>query len=229
MAQEQVFEAAVSAVQAGDVAALRRLLAEHPDLVSARGTGERSGRTLLHVATDWPGHFPEVAATITALVEAGADPDARFVGAHTETPLHWAASCNDVAALDALVQHGADVEAPGAVIGGGTPMADATAFGQWEAARRLLEHGCRTNLFEAAALGLGSEVERQLRTGRPSPEDVTSSFWGACHGGQINTATLLLDHGADLDRVGYDGLTPLEVAQRAEATEVVLWLRAQGA
>src|SRR5258707_490715 len=79
---------------------------------------------------------------------------ARSTGAHTETPLHWAASCDDVAALDALLEHGADIEAPGAVIGGGTPLADAVAFGQWQAARRLVERGARTTLWQAAALGL---------------------------------------------------------------------------
>ncbi len=60
-------------------------------------------RTLLHVATDWPGHFPHVSASIVALVEAGADVNARFHGPHEETPLHWAASSDDVAALDALL------------------------------------------------------------------------------------------------------------------------------
>ena len=62
---------------------------------------------------------------------AGADVNARFTGPHTETPLHWAASSDDVEALDALLDAGADIEGDGAVIGGGTPIADAVAFGQW--------------------------------------------------------------------------------------------------
>jgi hypothetical protein len=59
-------------------------------------------RSLLHVATDWPGHYPNGAATVTALVEAGGDVHARLTGPHTETPLHWAASSDDVDVLDAL-------------------------------------------------------------------------------------------------------------------------------
>ena len=220
--------AAVTAVRRGDVAALQELLTADPDLASARLAGH-GGRTLLHVATDWPGHHPDVAATIAALVAAGADPDSRGPGEHPETPLHWAASSDDVAALDALLDAGADIEARGAVIGGGTAMADATAFAQWNAARRLLERGAATTLFEAAALGLVGEVERQLEVERPAAATVTSSFWGACHGGQLATAAVLLAHGADLGWVGYDGLTPLEAARRADADDVVAWLERRGA
>jgi hypothetical protein len=140
-------------IRSGDAAALRRLLDEHPELADTRIDDPRcrQSRTLLHIVTDWPGNVPEAAAKIRALVAAGADVNARFSGSHSETPLHWAASSDDVEALDVLLDAGADIEADGAVIGGGTPMADAVAFGQWKAARRLLERGARTNLWQAAA------------------------------------------------------------------------------
>lgn len=89
-------------------------------------------RSLLHIATDWPGHFPASVQTVRALIAAGAEVDARFVGCRmqsAETPLHWAASTGDLDVLDALLDAGADIEAPGAIIGGGTPLADAVAFG----------------------------------------------------------------------------------------------------
>ena len=92
-----------------------------PGLAVARVGNDRESRTLLHVATDWPGHFPNGAATVAALVRAGADVNARFVGAHCETPLHWAASSDDVEILDALLDAGADIDADGAVIADGTP------------------------------------------------------------------------------------------------------------
>jgi ankyrin repeat protein len=95
-------------------------------------------------ATDWPGHFLSGAATVAALIEAGADVNARFHGPHAETPLHWAASSNDVEVLDALLDAGADIDADGGVIGGGIPLADARAFGQWQAAHRLVERGAQT-------------------------------------------------------------------------------------
>jgi hypothetical protein len=78
-----------------------------------------------------------------------------------------------VAALDALLDAGADIEARGAVIGGGTPLSDAVAFAQWNAARRLVERGARTELWEAAALGLLDRVE--ARTTNDSAEITQAS------------------------------------------------------
>ncbi len=108
-------------------------------------------------------------------------------------------------------------------------MADATAFGEWAAAHRLLERGARTNLFEAAAPGLVAQVKAHLANDEPSAETITSSFWGACHGGQADTAAVLLNYGANINWVGYDNLTPLDVAHRAEASDLAAWLEQYGA
>lgn len=222
------------AIRSGDVERLQRLLASNPGLVDARitpaGCADGSRRTLLHIATDWPGHLPNVAATIGALVDAGADVNARFAGPHTETALHWAASSDDLEALDALLDAGADIEAGGAVIGGGTPLADAVAFGQWQAARRLIERGAQASLWQAAALGLMATVEEHLaHDPAPPPDDITNAFWCACHGGQLAAAQRMLVRGAELNWVGHDGLTPLDAAARSGADEVVAWLRGHGA
>jgi ankyrin repeat protein len=186
-------------------------------------------RTLLHVVTDWPGHYPAGARTVALLVAAGADVNARFTGPHGEVPLHWAASSDDVDVLDALLDAGADIEADGAVIAGGTALADATAFGQWRAARRLVERGATTNLGQAASLGLVDRVRTHLVQDTATPQDLTSALWMACHGGQRSTAEVLLEHGADLNWIGYDGLTPLDAAIRSEANELAEWLRQRGA
>jgi len=208
------------AIRTGDAASLERLLGEHPELVTARFDGSR---TLLHLVTDWPGHVPEAGAKIRALVAAGADPDGRFEGAHGETPLHWAASCDDLDALDALLDAGADIEAEGAVIGGGTPMADAVAFGQWKAARRLLERGARTSLWQSAALGLLDRTREQLAGA--SQEDLDNALWCAAHGGQRETAQLLLNEGADASWVGHDDLTAAQAAERSGHPDLAEWLR----
>lgn len=224
--------AAVTAIRTGDVAALRGLLAEHPQLATTRlGDDDPDGmsRTLLHVVTDWPGHVPNGAVAVAVLVAAGADIDARFRGPHGETPLHWAASSDDVEVLDALLDSGADIEAPGAVIAGGPPLEDARAFGQWRAARRLVERGARTTLTDAATLGLTERLEAAIEAQPPSQAELDRAFWGACHGGQLATAAALLGRGADLDWVPpWEELTPLDAASRTGASELVTWLRQRG-
>ena len=224
---EPLAVAAVEAIHSGNIELLKRLLHENPSLATARIAGTR---TLLHIVTDWPGHFPNGAETVAALIAHGAEVDAPVVGRHAETPLHWAASCDDVAVLDALLDHGAAIEATGAVIGGGTPLADAVAFGQWQAARRLVERGARTTLWQAAALGLMAPVVEHFASPTPpTPDEATNAFWCACHGGQRSPAEYLLGRGADLNWVGYDGLTPIDAANRSGAAELVEWLHSQGA
>ena len=232
--------AVFKAIHTGDVPQLKRLLAENPGLAMARivgredeakcGGDNRMSRTLLHVVTDWPGHFPNGAATVFALIEAGSEVNARFTGPHTETPLHWAASCDDIEVLNALLDAGADIEAAGAVIAGGTPLDDAVAFGQWHAARRLVERGAKSRLWHAAALGLMDDLREYFSNhSLPTPDEVTNAFWHACHGGQKQAAEYLLELGADLDWIGYDGLTPLDIACRSNVGDLVEWLRGHGA
>jgi len=217
---------AVQAIRSGDTDSLQRLLQDYPGLSNTRVDGQR---TLLHVATDWPGHFPNNSATVTVLIAAGAGVNTPFLGEHSETPLHWAASCNDVDVLDTLLEHGADIEAPGAVIGGGTPLADAVAFGQWEAARRLVERGAATTMWQAAALGMMDRVRPYFAAEPPPLPEITNAFWCACFGGQQLAAEYLLAHGADFNWTGHDGLTPLDAASTGGAEPLVAWLQGIGA
>ncbi|MGH7663672.1 MAG: ankyrin repeat domain-containing protein [Gemmatimonadaceae bacterium] len=231
---EPLAVAVVAAIRAGDLPALKRLLTENPALARARlGDADPDGmsRTLLHVVTDWPGHFPNGAATVALLVDAGAEVNARFSGQHTETPLHWAASSNDVDVLDALLDAGADIEAPGAVIGDGSPLADARGFAQWRAAHRLVERGARTELHDAATLGLMDRLEGYFAAAQPPvPDEVSRSFWGACHGGQRRAAEYLLARGADINWIPWwERLTPLDAARRGGWGELAEWLRGLGA
>ncbi|MEX2141967.1 MAG: hypothetical protein WD894_22060 [Pirellulales bacterium] len=50
-------------------------------------------RTLLHVVTDWPGHYRNGPQIVAALVAASADVNARFEWPHTETPLRLTPGC----------------------------------------------------------------------------------------------------------------------------------------
>jgi ankyrin repeat protein len=234
-ADDSLALAVISAIHNGDVNGLQRLLNEHPGLATASLVDARGGsRTLLHIVADWPGHFPNGARTVAALIAAGAEVNARVIpgspSAHAETALHWAASSDDVGVLDALLDGGADIEAPGAVFTGGSPMSDAVVFAQWQAARRLLERGARTTLSQAAALGLLDRV-KEYCTGQPpaAPSEITGAFWHACRGGQRQTAEYLLGRGADLNWIGWSQRTPLQAAQDSGANDLIEWLRNQGA
>jgi ankyrin repeat protein len=228
---------ATAAIRGGELSALRGLLAEHRDLARARivdATG--TARTLLHVATDWPGYFPHGPAVVQLLLDAGADPNAPVTGAgHTETPLHWAASSDDADVAVVLIDGGADLEASGASIAGGAPLDDAVGYGCWHVARLLVERGARIDrLWQAAALGMLSRVQELLDTGPPpSTGQITEAFWQACHGGQRRVAAFLLDHGADLNGTPTyaSATTPLDIASSLDTRReaLVSWLRAQGA
>lgn len=222
-------ETTVKAIKAGDVETLERLLRDNTGLATVRIGSDVTSRSLLHILTDWPGHVVNGVAITAMLVEAGADVDAEFVGTHTETPLHWAASNDDVDVLDALLDAGANIDASGAVIGGGTPLDDANAFGQWKAAHRLVERGARTTLKDAAALGLMDHLERSFVDASPDAGEIDLAFWYACHGGQQRSAEYLLGKGADPNWVpDWENLTPLDAAVRSEAHDVAEWLRTNG-
>jgi len=230
-AEDPLAVALVDSIRSGAVATVRQLLVERPGLAAVEvADGGGMTRTLLHIATDWPGHFPNGAAIVTALIDAGADVNARHTGRHPETPLHWAASSDDVEVLDALLDGGADMEADGAVIAGGTPLSDAVAFAQWNTAHRLVERGAKTPLREAAALGLADRVQAFCADDPPTPDEINQAFWYACHGRQLTLATYLLERGADLDWVSpWDGLTPLDAATRRQGDDVATWLLELGA
>jgi ankyrin repeat protein len=215
--------ALMSAIRDGDVARLEELLRQDPELAASRIVDEKQvRRSLLHIVTDWPGHFPAGPRTVALLVRYGADVNASVnhpSAPSAETPLHWAASCDDVPLIDALLDAGADIEAPGAIFTGGPPMSDAVVFAQWNAARRLLARGAETTFWQSAALGLLDRVR----------EEITNAFWNACRGGQREVAELLLAGGADLNWIGHDDKTPLQVAEESGNRDLVEWLRAQGA
>jgi hypothetical protein len=232
---EPIVVAVLEAIHQGDVARLTRLIEDNPGLATATIVRHRNDARpdftypALCAATDWPGHFPNVDETIQLLIGNGADVNGRCSGGHSETALHWAASNDDVEALDALLDAGADIEAHGAVIAGGTPLADAVAFGQWNAARRLIARGAIANLWQAAGLGLLDRVRAEIASDTPPREQVTAAFWLACHGGQRSTAEYLLARGADLNWVGYDRLTPLDAARRSGHETLAEWLQQLGA
>lgn len=232
---DQVVQELVEVIHAGELEHLRELLAEQPGLASARIVDEKGGSgTALHAAADWPGFFPRGAKVVAVLIEAGADPDAPVEGSwHAETPLHWAASSDDVEVAKALIDGGANIEAPGASIGGGSPLDDAVGYGCWRVAWLLVGRGARVErLWQATGLGMMSLVEELLAATPPKHQELTDAFWQACNGGQLRTAQYLLSLGADLNGTPSWGADrPLDVADGPDEGRQALvnWLRHEGA
>jgi hypothetical protein len=224
-----------SAIHRGDLDGLRRMLAARPELASVHMIGrkglEGGWRTPLHAATDWPGYFPSAPATVSLLLEAGADPNDDSGGDRPETPLHWAASSDDVDVAVVLIDSGADLETPGGSIG--TPLDNAIGYACWHVARLLVARGAAVDkLWHAGALGMLERIEQLLEQRAAAAGEVSQAFWHACAGGQRRAAEYLLTRGADLNwEPDYADGTPLDAADSlgTRQSNVVGWLKELGA
>jgi uncharacterized protein len=206
---DSVAIAGIGAIRDGDVSALIRLLESAPDLAASRLNGVAKGRTPLHIVSDWPGYFPNGPAVVAVLIGAGANPNARSTDDERgETPLHWAASSDDVDVARALIDGGADLETPDGSIG--TPL---------------------DKLWHAAALGMLGRLEDLLAAGT-GQEHISQAFWHACAAGQRRAAERLLNAGAELNWTpDYAEGTALDAAAGLGTRQdnVLEWLRARGA
>lgn len=232
---EPLARSLVEAIHAGRIETVKALVRAHPGLASARLVDENGGSgTPLHAATDWPGFFPNAAEIVAVLIDAGADPNAAIDGSrHAETPLHWAASSDDVDVARALIDAGANIEAAGASIAGGSPLDNAVGYGCWQVARLLVERGARVDrLWQAAGLGLRPRINELIAAEAPTTQQLTDAFWQACHGGQRRIAEHLLALGANLNGTpSWGNSTPLDAADSLGTgrESLLTWLKEQGA
>lgn len=245
------FESAIEAVIAGDLAALKALLSEHPELI-----GDRSTRvthfdppvhraTLLHyVAANGvegyrqksPKNAVEIART---LLEAGADVDALadLYGGQCTTMSLLVSSCHpaeagvQVALIDTLVDFGAALGARGS---GNwvSPVITALVFGFVDAAEALVRRGAAVDSLAAAA-GLGRLDDATRLLPASTPDSRRRALALAAQHGRVDIVRLLLDAGEDADRYNPEGMhahsTPLHQAALAGRSEIVRLLVERGA
>jgi ankyrin repeat protein len=225
------------AVRGGDIDLVKRLVSENPELAGARFEARGGTGTVLHFVTDWPGYFPNGPDLVHILIDAGADPNALTTGGGSptpgpgsETPLHYAASSDDVDVAAALIDRGADLETPDGSIG--TPLDNAVGYACWHVARLLVMRGARVGkVWHAGALGMLDRLE-ELLVPDLDPEQISQGFWHACGAGQRRAAERLLSAGADLNwepdyaqGTAVDAATGLGTRQE----NVISWLQSIGA
>lgn len=245
------FESAVEAVVDGDLAKLRLLLRDDPELVRARSTRVTHFKPPIHRATllhyvaangveghrqRTPRNAVEVART---LLEAGADVNARadLYGSPCSTMSLLVSSCHpanagvQAALVDTLVDFGAGV-GPDGVPWSDSQLMTALGSGYLDAARTLARRGAPFDTLPAVA-GLGRlEDVRRLLPAASGPDRHRALALAAQHG-HDDIVKLLLDGGEDPNRFNPQGThphsTPLHQAVAAGHESVVRLLVERGA
>ncbi len=231
--QEKQVARFFEACAAGDVDALRRLLATEPDLVHVFSAHQAHHlRTGLHAAAA-AGHLDAV----RRLLEHGADPNAREAGDNTY-PLHWAAATGNVAIARALLDAGGDVHGFGDaheldVIGWAT---GAPPERRDEMLALLVARGARHHIFSAIKLGNLRLIEKVVEENPAALERKMSRFEGgqtalhfAINRKRYDILDLLIELGADVDAKDMSGQSPLEMAMLRGDQEAIRRLKKAGA
>jgi ankyrin repeat protein len=239
----QRFEAAVEAVILGDVAALRSMLREAPELVRARST-RRHHATLLHYIAangvegsrqQTPANAVEIAKI---LLDAGAEVDALadMYDARCTTMSMLASSCHpakaglQIALAETLLDYGAAFAGPGSAWQ--SALLTALAFGYLSTAEALARRGAPLNSLAAVA-GLGRlEATARLLPAADSQDRHIAIALAAQHG-HADVVRLLLEAGQDPSRYNPEGYhshsTPLHQAVWSNHADVVRLLVERGA
>ena len=215
------FEAAADAIVSGDEAALRRLLAENPELIHQQSAREHRATLLHYVSANGvegyrqrtPGNIVAIAAV---LLDAGAAVDAAadvYGGACTTlgllaTSAHPRAAGVQNALLQLLLDRGAEIEKPNLAGNAHGAVLACLANGCPEAAAFLAERGARLGIVEAAGVGRLDVVKTFFdERGRPRPgladTVVHTAFRYACFYGHVEVVAYLVTAGVDL--AGHDG------------------------
>ena len=234
----EVLPVAVSAVKTGDVETLTQLLQGQPALAKAR----LDESTLLNHLASWPGHYPREAETGQALIQAGVDVNARAGDPEKgEMALQWAASSDDVVLAELLLDAGTPVDGVGGDL---RPLTQAIWYECPQVASLLVRRGATLDLELAAALGrmdrlatcfdadgrlFADACRHHHDPAKSSAQLLVEALCFAVYGGSVEAARYLLDRGAEVNGVGWDGATPLHWAARGTVTAMVELLVERGA
>src|SRR5437764_337940 len=224
-----------------DLSRLTRLLAEHPELATAKmehwhdhplGAGPLGYMAMLrfdHGRLGLPRELPGTGAIARILLQAGAPVDG-YPG-DTETPLITAASYGDAEVARVLIEAGADIEAVSAPDSGGVPsgtaLTHAAVFGMTEVVDVLVAAGARITSF-------GNAVAAGDITGWPlarfTPQSKIRALVGAADHQRLNVIDQLVAAGTPVNEPDAEwGHLPLHIAAQNGRPGSVRRLLAHGA
>ena len=220
-----------------DVARLRQLLADHPELAVRRmthwcdhpqGVSPLGYVAMMRFDTArgvWR-DVPGTGAVARVLLDADAPVDGDPGDA--ETPLMTAASYGDAEVARVLVEAGADLSATASPTAGGVPggtaLRHAAVFAMADVVAVLLAAGA-TDLVQAAAAG---DVTGLLTEATPEPDRV-AALRIAAEQGRLDVIDHLLAKATPVDGVDRDGSTALHEAAWSGRAESVRHLLDRGA
>ncbi|MDB5326293.1 MAG: hypothetical protein JWM57_1862 [Phycisphaerales bacterium] len=200
--READFKAAVAAIHAGDLSALRQLLADHPNLVHDRAMepdcyppGYFSNPKLLWFVANNPNLIKTMPANITAIAEAIIDAGAE--------PADLTYTLELVMTSDPAKQQGHQGPLMDLLLSRGTAVSQHSILctlghGEREAIKRLVKGGEPITAPIAAGLGLMKELPALLTS--VDPELLHDAFTMAVINNQVAAAALCLDVGASVSR-----------------------------
>ena len=250
-AHAQSAPAVIEAVKAGDLETARTLIGEGADVNVPQGDGatalhwaahrnDLDAATLLieagaHVNTAnavgatplWLATINGSAPMVERLLEAGGNPNASLKMG--ETPLMTAARSGNLLAVERLLEHGADVNTAEHERGQ-TALMWAVAQQHADVARVLIENG--------ADLHARTEVWYQLENtaGNTNPSGNFQMAQGgstpllfAARNGDVETARVLVDAGADVDDIAASGTSALVIAAHSGHGPLGMHLLERGA
>jgi ankyrin repeat protein len=221
----------LKAVNSGDAAAVKSMLASDPALANAKNAKGTSAVVSALFINQGEGFLdpaknevlqavlaakPQLDIFETAALGTAAQLDAMLADSGDVnrrnhfgwTLLHLSAFGGNVATTELLLKKGAAIDVRAGSKFRNTPLQTALLSNQYATAKILLEHGA-------------DALVRQSKGFTPMHEGAIS--------GRIDILQLLLDHGAEINSVADNGQTPLAEAIRGKHDDVVAWMKTKGA